>query len=813
MKKSIVSLVLTVFALTCVFAFSARADVLPATIPIIPADGSFVSVTGPVYQETASGDVGVGTIILNAPEGYQFDTNSPVTVLIQRTAGTGGPGNNINDAPNGQPTAYPAVVTSTQITFTITSSSTNNVLNSLTWQGIRLAIAVGVPDAESHITKTGTSVMTGVVEGVTSFGQVTSEPRPVQLSIQMQPSAMALVGVPFAQQPVVQVLDQSGNLWSNSITVTASLASGSGTLQGTTTVTSVDGIATFTNLSHNVAGTITIAFSSTGLVSAVSTDVVVSSGAADRLIFSTQPGSAVYNTVFGTQPVVQTADEFGNPSVIGLPTNLVVTVALYSGTGTLLGTTTADIGTAAGNGTVTFNDLRIDATGEKQLIATAPGFTNAISDTFTVAQASQTITFAPLPNRNVGDVFTVSAVASSGLPVTFTIVTGPATISGNTITVTNAGEVTVRASQAGDENFLAALDVDQTFTVLPAKLDQTITFGAITNRVLGDAPFTLTATASSGLPVSFSIVSGPATIEGDVITLTGAGYVTVRASQSGDTNYNAAPSVDQTFLVRTGVFLAGDFDENGSPDILVMNTNRTLTLLLMDKTNLVSLVNLRDLAPVADGWDVVAQNDLDGDGMNDILFQHTDGRLAVWFLHHTTFLNAQGLKNDLPVQPGWRAIAMGDLDANGNADIIFQHNDNRLAVWLMNGLTIQSGKLLKDGTPIGAGWRAVAARDLGLNLTSGKADILFQHTDGRLAIWLMNGTSVVNSTVRSGPAASTGWKVVGFADFSGDASPDLLWHNSSGGMAIWRLFGANFQGVNGLNGVVLQPGAVVLGPK
>src|SRR5439155_12832800 len=89
--------------------------------------------------------------------------------------------------------------------------------------------------------------------------------------------------------------------------------------------------------------------------------------------------------------------------------------------------------------------------------------------------------------------------------------------------------------------------VSSAFTVV--KKDQTITFGALAGKTYGDAPFTVSATASSGLSVSFSIVSGPATIAGNTVTITGAGTVTVRASQSGDTNWNAAPSVDQSFAV------------------------------------------------------------------------------------------------------------------------------------------------------------------------------------------------------------------------------------------------------------------------
>ena len=81
-------------------------------------------------------------------------------------------------------------------------------------------------------------------------------------------------------------------------------------------------------------------------------------------------------------------------------------------------------------------------------------------------------------------------------------------------------------------------------------LAQTINFGSLPDKTYGDAPFTVTATSSSGLPVTFSIVSGPATILGNTITITGAGTVTVRASQAGDINYTPAPDVDQSFTVN-----------------------------------------------------------------------------------------------------------------------------------------------------------------------------------------------------------------------------------------------------------------------
>jgi hypothetical protein len=88
-----------------------------------------------------------------------------------------------------------------------------------------------------------------------------------------------------------------------------------------------------------------------------------------------------------------------------------------------------------------------------------------------------------------------------------------------------------------------------TVSITVNKINQTITFGALAGKTYGDAPFTLTATATSGLPVSFQIVSGPATVSGSTLTITGAGAVTVRAAQAGDATRNAAPNVDQSFNV------------------------------------------------------------------------------------------------------------------------------------------------------------------------------------------------------------------------------------------------------------------------
>jgi chitodextrinase len=125
--------------------------------------------------------------------------------------------------------------------------------------------------------------------------------------------------------------------------------------------------------------------------------------------------------------------------------------------------------------------------------------------------------------------------------------TGPVTVVGNTVTLMGAGSVSINATQAGNSSFVAAAPVVRNFTVAAAS--QTIAFATISNRTLGEAPFLLAPTASSGLPVTLVVTSGPAVILGRTVTLTGAGSVTITASQPGDGNYSAATPVARTFTV------------------------------------------------------------------------------------------------------------------------------------------------------------------------------------------------------------------------------------------------------------------------
>jgi hypothetical protein len=85
-------------------------------------------------------------------------------------------------------------------------------------------------------------------------------------------------------------------------------------------------------------------------------------------------------------------------------------------------------------------------------------------------------------------------------------------------------------------------------TVVVNKAQQSITFAAIAPKLKYEQ-VALASTTTSGLPVAFTVASGPGTITGNTVKLTGEGLVTVQAGQPGNENYEPGIPVQQTILV------------------------------------------------------------------------------------------------------------------------------------------------------------------------------------------------------------------------------------------------------------------------
>ena len=228
-------------------------------------------------------------------------------------------------------------------------------------------------------------------------------------------------------------------------------------------------------------------------------------------------------------------------------------------------------GSAITGYTVTSNPGNITGSGSTSPI-TVTGLTNGTAYTFTVTATNtagtsaasaasnsvtpsngitnQTITFANPGAQNFGNTFTLTATASSGLTVTFTSITSAVcSVSGSTLSLVGVGTCSINANQAGNGATAPAATVAQSFTVSQAT--QTITFNNPGTQNSGSTP-TLTATATSGLPITFSSsTTGVCTVAGSTLSFATTGTCTVTASQVGNSNYMAASAVQQSFSVAT----------------------------------------------------------------------------------------------------------------------------------------------------------------------------------------------------------------------------------------------------------------------
>jgi polyvinyl alcohol dehydrogenase (cytochrome) len=254
-----------------------------------------------------------------------------------------------------------------------------------------------------------------------------------------------------------------------------------------------------------------------------------------------------------------------NPSSAGQPvtwTGLVTPAGPFFGvpTGTL---TFADNGTALPGGTVgvsggaavyTTSSLAVGANPITSAYSGNAAFLAGTSAALTevVNPAAQTIAFLSIANQTYGSApFPVTATASSGLTVTLTSLTAAVcAVSGATLTLASAGTCTIQGTQAGNAIWAAATPVNQSFQV--AKESQTITFGALSTQAFGTPPFTVNATASSGLAVSFASNSAVCTVSGATVTLVAVGNCTIQTTQPGNTDYATAIAVSRGFTVTRG---------------------------------------------------------------------------------------------------------------------------------------------------------------------------------------------------------------------------------------------------------------------
>lgn len=206
--------------------------------------------------------------------------------------------------------------------------------------------------------------------------------------------------------------------------------------------------------------------------------------------------------------------------------------------------------------TISGNTVTIVAPGTTNIIASQAGTADylaatGITKTLTVNKISQTITFPAISAKTYGGAsFSLPATTDKGLTIAYTSTnTNVATVSGNTVTILNAGSTDIIANQVGTANYYAAPSVSQTLIV--NKAAQTITFNAFASKTYGDAPITMNLNSDKGLGITYtSNNTAVASLVSNVLTINKAGTATITATQAGTANYLAATLVTQILTVN-----------------------------------------------------------------------------------------------------------------------------------------------------------------------------------------------------------------------------------------------------------------------
>lgn len=229
--------------------------------------------------------------------------------------------------------------------------------------------------------------------------------------------------------------------------------------------------------------------------------------------------------------------------------------------------------------TVTNNLIHLVAVGTCTINANQSGNTNylaasQVSQSFSISNQTQTITFNTLPNKTFGDAnFALTATASSALTVSFSSATiNTCTVSGSTVTLVAAGDCTINADQTGDSTYSAAPQVSRTFS--------------IANAALSDpAAPTLTATAGvlKSITVSWSAIANSNGYLVKLYSLNGANplaTISVSGSTSTviDTVDYASLADDTPYRVSIMAFGATNYANSNESAKSQVTTNKAYTI-------------------------------------------------------------------------------------------------------------------------------------------------------------------------------------------------------------------------------------------
>jgi hypothetical protein len=343
--------------------------------------------------------------------------------------------------------------------------------------------------------------------------------------------------------------------------------------------------------------------------------------------------------------------------------------------------------------------------------------------------------------------------------------------------------------------------------------------GLMGNMDFGSVPATQTATRDLVITnrgtatLNVSSISYPAGFSGawsGSIAPLSSQPVAVLFSPSDQAGYGGSVAVSSDAALGSGsipISGTGYWPLTNAWSIWWQHTNGTLARWSMLGTNTISTTRLNPPS-AGTGWRVAGTADFNADQQTDLVFESTRGAVAAWLM---TDANRQSASYLTPstTDPAWQIAGTGDFKLDGQRDILWQKSDGSIAVWLMSGFTAQSVRFNPPSTD--PSWRLAGSGDLN---SDSQTDLLWQNRDGRLAVWFMSVTNRVGTAYLNPSQVDPNWRLAGVVDrLNGDGQPGLLWEHTNGGLAYWQMEGTNCVHSGRLYPAAVDPAWQIVGPK